>query len=1280
MSRLLGLSAAFLVFISLSVAGLGAAEIDEAEVVPQRSASLDTIDPMLDSLVMEVSPDGKTLVTRSLIFPRSLTVWSASGGARLRDITVARGGQGLTSVMSRDGSIYAMKPGGLTNNLRTGKRIPDQPDYIAEISTDGRYLLTLDWRSFRETAEATPELRAGRIVDLETKAVVSLPVDTNLLESGAWTLPSNKFLLNHGSQWRVIDPAGAKATVVLDLPKPYPAPPEQELAKLFRNEPSELMRLARADNDNLIYARETPAGVAIYARPLISELNDVGLLIISPSGRYISRRDKDEAKVQIWDTDKLVVDKSYDGKVRVVAFHPTQPWVYVAFFSQKYATGLKVSALHLPDLAPVYDLGNAGIADVELSLGATGLEVAAARRVGEKEPSRGAIFSLAAIAAGGDPILLGPDQPITELKEPPPDPNGLQSFLDTESKMTMTDAVRNLLGFSTADDANILSIVANRRAAAEKALSAAADETEKAVTAGDTAKATRLQEEMILRRKERDATLAGALDLPGSMQLVPSGLSDSLEMRPLFQVKRPASLQEPPGNQSDTYTFRPEKVSSNGEPTTVSVHPFETGPRTFELMTFPPNKRLPVTTLLKDDRVRSDPGGAGDGLITTLKGGELVTRHQSGQIAIWDGRSGRLLRTIGTECSVKNLQAALGAKGFYKGTQNGRLDGDVKAALVKFFADVKLSKMDSLLSDDADKADASKAIKLADFKTSQDLTYFACQMLGFFGHTNSPDRAALVEGSDVLITSSEDSVMVSSLTSGTILAKLASGPGSGSMQRIGFAVLDAGQGKPTFVPLKHGRNGSPPRLVWPAGAAGQKVMVWMDGSQSSSLASEDQESYGSAKWLRWPDLSPVAQRPNSSVAAANWNTNLPTVDRPGEDFAEKSVALAGEPFFTVGGRDNFFVTELDAKLPNRAGPVPFPVFADPHVLSAGRAVAGLDGNRLLVSTHASGELAVWDSASGAYLRSFGTPCDDRNLTEAFAQWKLTDATGAPVNASEDLERAIATLFAARNLKNARSKEITRPDGSKDYEDVPIKASDFADLAHRRNLACTMLGMFGHDKPITTAAFSKTGTDDTAPQLVTLSGNSILVSDTASGKTIGLARFGGKIESVGAALLKRSDQSVVWQTPAGLSGGVVELVWPKPPAGDDTDRVLIVRTAGGSVYRLGFPDLVPQSATERGLQQVNVWSLQPKRSLKMVFLGNAAGEWIGLAPSGFYAATPQGSELIRVVRGMESWPLAQFTALKRPDLLLELWKGDPDGKYKDAVNSLDFQGLAPKTPN
>jgi hypothetical protein len=71
--------------------------------------------------------------------------------------------------MSRDGSIYAMKPGGLSNNLRTGKRIPDQLDYIAEISTEGRYLLTLDWRSFQQTAEATPELRAGRIVDLETK-------------------------------------------------------------------------------------------------------------------------------------------------------------------------------------------------------------------------------------------------------------------------------------------------------------------------------------------------------------------------------------------------------------------------------------------------------------------------------------------------------------------------------------------------------------------------------------------------------------------------------------------------------------------------------------------------------------------------------------------------------------------------------------------------------------------------------------------------------------------------------------------------------------------------------------------------------------------------------------------------------------------------------------------------------------------------------------------------------------------------------------------------------
>ena len=78
-----------------------------------------------------------------------------------------------------------------------------------------------------------------------------------------------------------------------------------------------------------------------------------------------------------------------------------------------------------------------------------------------------------------------------------------------------------------------------------------------------------------------------------------------------------------------------------------------------------------------------------------------------------------------------------------------------------------------------------------------------------------------------------------------------------------------------------------------------------------------------------------------------------------------------------------------------------------------------------------------------------------------------------------------------------------------------------------------------------------------------------------------------------------------------------------------------------------------------------------------------GEWLTITPKGFFAASPRGTEMLSVVRGLESYSVLQFYGhLYRPDLVEELLKGDAQGKYKSAAYLLNLGtilefGPAPK---
>jgi WD40 repeat protein len=75
-----------------------------------------------------------------------------------------------------------------------------------------------------------------------------------------------------------------------------------------------------------------------------------------------------------------------------------------------------------------------------------------------------------------------------------------------------------------------------------------------------------------------------------------------------------------------------------------------------------------------------------------------------------------------------------------------------------------------------------------------------------------------------------------------------------------------------------------------------------------------------------------------------------------------------------------------------------------------------------------------------------------------------------------------------------------------------------------------------------------------------------------------------------------------------------------------------------------------------------------------------GRWLIVTERGFFAGSRGSDDLINVVRGLEAFSTSQFRDhLYRPDLVEELLKGDPEGKYSDAASKLDLQKILDSGP-
>jgi hypothetical protein len=80
-------------------------------------------------------------------------------------------------------------------------------------------------------------------------------------------------------------------------------------------------------------------------------------------------------------------------------------------------------------------------------------------------------------------------------------------------------------------------------------------------------------------------------------------------------------------------------------------------------------------------------------------------------------------------------------------------------------------------------------------------------------------------------------------------------------------------------------------------------------------------------------------------------------------------------------------------------------------------------------------------------------------------------------------------------------------------------------------------------------------------------------------------------------------------------------------------------------------------------------------LRATLIATRDGEWLTITPEGFFVASPSGSKVLAIVRGLEVFSIDQFyQVLYRPDLVREKLAGDPDGKVKDAAAKLDLAKL------
>lgn len=93
----------------------------------------------------------------------------------------------------------------------------------------------------------------------------------------------------------------------------------------------------------------------------------------------------------------------------------------------------------------------------------------------------------------------------------------------------------------------------------------------------------------------------------------------------------------------------------------------------------------------------------------------------------------------------------------------------------------------------------------------------------------------------------------------------------------------------------------------------------------------------------------------------------------------------------------------------------------------------------------------------------------------------------------------------------------------------------------------------------------------------------------------------------------------------------------------------------------------------------VWKTETGEII-VTLLTTRDSEWLTISPSGYFAASTSGSEMLSIRRDLEVYPISRFYEhLARQDLIAERLKGDPEGRYANAVSERDLHTILDSGP-
>lgn len=133
---------------------------------------------------------------------------------------------------------------------------------------------------------------------------------------------------------------------------------------------------------------------------------------------------------------------------------------------------------------------------------------------------------------------------------------------------------------------------------------------------------------------------------------------------------------------------------------------------------------------------------------------------------------------------------------------------------------------------------------------------------------------------------------------------------------------------------------------------------------------------------------------------------------------------------------------------------------------------------------------------------------------------------------------------------------------------------------------------------------------------------------------------------------------------------------------DTSRGQLLRTFTGHTAWVNSIASAPSGrliATGSGDTTIKLWN-PANGELLASLIATRDGEWLAITPKGFFAASPEGSKVLAIVRGLGVTSIDQVhQSLFNPDLVREALAGDPEGDVQEAGKVMNLEKVVDSGP-